>query len=25
LRIVGKTSLFPVRDPHLVESLKLVN
>src|SRR5881296_247913 len=25
LRIVGRTSLFPVRDPHLVESLKLVN
>jgi len=25
LRIVAKTSLFPVRDPHLVESLKLVN
>ena len=25
LRIVGKTSLFPVRDPRLVESLKLVN
>src|SRR6266705_5185256 len=25
LRILGKTSLFPVRDPHLVESLKLVN
>ena len=25
LRIVGKTSLFPVRDPLLVESLKLVN
>jgi hypothetical protein len=25
LRIVGKTSLFPVRDPQLVESLKLVN
>jgi hypothetical protein len=25
LRVVGKTSLFPVRDPRLVESLKLVN
>ncbi len=25
LRIVGKASLFPVRDPRLVESLKLVN
>jgi len=25
LRIVGKSSLFPVRDPRLVESLKLVN
>src|SRR5438309_3690331 len=25
LRIVGKTSLFPVRDPRLVESLKLAN
>jgi len=25
LRIVGKTSLFPVRDPRLVESLNLVN
>src|SRR5207245_1211373 len=25
LVIVAKTSLFPVRDPHLVESLKLVN
>jgi len=25
LRIVGKTSLFPVRDPRLAESLKLVN
>jgi len=25
LRIVGKTSLFPVRDPRLVESLKLMN
>src|SRR5437879_8063683 len=25
LRIVAKTSLFPVRDPRLVESLKLVN
>jgi hypothetical protein len=25
LRIVGKTSLFPVRDPRLVESLRLVN
>ena len=25
LRIVGKTSLFPVRDPRIVESLKLVN
>jgi hypothetical protein len=25
LRIVGKTSLFPVRDPRLVQSLKLVN
>src|ERR1700720_2670866 len=25
LRIVGRTSLFPVRDPRLVESLKLVN
>jgi hypothetical protein len=25
LRIVGKTSLFPMRDPRLVESLKLVN
>ena len=25
LRIVGKTSLFPIRDPRLVESLKLVN
>ena len=25
LRIAGKTSLFPVRDPRLVESLRLVN
>ena len=25
LRIVGRTSLFPVRDPRLVESLRLVN
>jgi hypothetical protein len=25
LRLVGKTSLFPVRDPRLVESLKIVN
>jgi hypothetical protein len=25
LRIVGRTSLFPVRDPRLVQSLKLVN
>src|SRR5216684_3651911 len=25
LRIVGKTSLFPMRDPRLIESLKLVN
>jgi hypothetical protein len=25
LRIVAKTSLFPVRDPRLVESLKIVN
>ena len=25
LRVVGKTSLFPVRDPRLIESLKLVN
>jgi hypothetical protein len=25
LRIVGPPSLFPVRDPRLVESLKLVN
>ena len=25
LRVVGKSSLFPVRDPRLVESLKLVN
>ena len=25
LRLVGKSSLFPVRDPRLVESLKLVN
>src|SRR5437016_13832778 len=25
LRIVGNTSLFPVRDPRLVESLRLVN
>ena len=25
LRILGKTSLFPVRDPRLIESLKLVN
>jgi hypothetical protein len=25
LRIIGKTSLFPVRDPRLIESLKLVN
>jgi hypothetical protein len=25
LRIVGKTSLFPVRDPRLVESLRIVN
>lgn len=25
LRIVNKTSLFPVRDPRLIESLKLVN
>jgi hypothetical protein len=25
LRIVGRPSLFPVRDPRLIESLKLVN
>jgi hypothetical protein len=25
LRIVGKASLFPVRDPRLVESLKITN
>jgi hypothetical protein len=25
LRIVGKASLFPVRDPRLVESLHMVN
>jgi hypothetical protein len=25
LRIVGKTSLFPVRDPRVIESLRLVN
>lgn len=25
LRVVGKSSLFPVRDPRLVESLRLVN
>jgi hypothetical protein len=25
LRVVGRTSLFPVRDPRLIESLKLVN
>jgi hypothetical protein len=25
LRIVGKTSLFPNRDPRLIESLHLVN
>ena len=25
LRIVGKTSLFPVRDPRLIESLRLTN
>ncbi|MBA2242719.1 MAG: hypothetical protein H0W04_07500 [Chthoniobacterales bacterium] len=25
LRIVGKTSLFPVRDPRLIESLRIVN
>jgi hypothetical protein len=25
LRIVGKTSLFPVRDPRLIESLNIVN
>ena len=25
LRLVGKTSLFPVRDPRLIESLRLVN
>jgi hypothetical protein len=25
LRIIGKTSLFPVRDPRLVQSLRLVN
>jgi len=25
LRVVGKASLFPVRDPRLIESLKLVN
>jgi hypothetical protein len=25
LRIVAKTSLFPTRDPRLIESLKLVN
>jgi len=25
LRIVGKTSLFPMRDPRLIESLKIVN
>jgi hypothetical protein len=25
LRIVGRTSLFPIRDPRLIESLRLVN
>jgi hypothetical protein len=25
LRIVGKASLFPVRDPRLIESLRLKN
>ncbi|HXA08997.1 MAG TPA: hypothetical protein VNW28_03380 [Chthoniobacterales bacterium] len=25
LRIIGKTSLFPVRDPRLIESLRIVN
>jgi len=25
LRLVGKTSLFPVRDPRLIESIRLVN
>jgi hypothetical protein len=25
LRIIGKTSLFPVRDPRLIESLRLTN
>jgi hypothetical protein len=25
LRLVPRTSLFPVRDPRLIESLKLVN
>ncbi len=25
LRVIGKTSLFPVRDPRLIESLRLVN
>ena len=25
LRIVGKTSLFPTRDPRLIESLRLTN
>jgi len=25
IRIVGKASLFPVRDPRLVESLHMVN
>jgi len=25
LQIVGRTSLFPVRDPRLIESLRLTN
>jgi hypothetical protein len=25
LRIIAKTSLFPVRDPRLIESLRLTN
>jgi hypothetical protein len=25
LRIIGQTSLFPVRDPRLIESLRLTN
>jgi hypothetical protein len=25
LQLIGKTSLFPVRDPRLIESLRLTN